>query len=209
VDAVATFLAAGGLQVGISAALPRATIRRVDELRRLLAFAARLGAHELWLSEVKPTVTSLFDEALVLEEHERREIAAFQDGWNAGIKKRGRGVLLNFLGHFEGAEHFGCNAGRKMIYVDPFGEVSPCVFAPFSLGNVRTTALAGIVADMSQRFPTEDRCFANRNWRLVAHVSRGRLPMDRAGALALLDRVDFRPPSAFNERYLALPRRRR
>jgi MoaA/NifB/PqqE/SkfB family radical SAM enzyme len=207
VNGVAAFLAAGGLHVGVSAVLSRADIRRNETVLRLLELTAGLGAHELWLSETKPAVSSLFDPELVLGEEERKGIAAFQDAWNARVKKEGRGVVLNFLGHFEGAEHFGCNAGRKMVYVDPFGDVSPCVFAPFSLGNVREQPLADILADMRLRFPTEDRCFVNRNWRLIADHAGGPLPMGRDRALALLGRVEFRPPAAFNRRYLSQPGR--
>ena len=200
VDAVSTFLAAGGLHVGISAVLPREEARP-DRIGQFLAFAATLGVHELWLSEAKPAVASLFDEALVLAEDERLAVAAFQDQWNARVRRTGRGVTLNYLGHFEGAEHFGCNAGRKMVYVDPFGEVSPCVFAPFSLGNVRDRPLAETIADMWGRFRTEDRCFMNRNWPLIADASGGALPLRREQSLAMLSKVEFGPLSAFNRRY--------
>jgi MoaA/NifB/PqqE/SkfB family radical SAM enzyme len=201
VAAVETFLKAGGLHVGISAVLSRESIRRTEVVERFLAFAQELGVHELWLSETKPVVASLFDEALVLGEDERRAIAGWQDRWNDGVRQARRGVIVNYLGHFEGAEHFGCNAGRKMLYVDPFGEVSPCVFAPFSLGNVREWPLAELIADTWGRFPTEDRCFINRNWPLVAAESGGRLPLYRDASLAMLSKVRFGQRSAFNRRY--------
>jgi len=152
--AIDTFLATEGLHVGISAVLPRATMQRPDDVERFLAFAASLGVHETWLSEVKPTVAPLWDAALVLTDDERRAIVDLQDRWNARVRGEGRGMAANYLGHFEGAETFGCNAGRKMIYVDPFGDVSPCVFTPFSLGNVRETPLADLVAEMVARFPS-------------------------------------------------------
>jgi len=201
VEAVETFLDAGGLHVGISAVLPRDEIRRPAAIERLLAFAQERGVHELWLSETKPAVAALFEDEVVLAEHERRAISGWQDWWNDRVRRAGRGVVLNYLGHFEGAEHFGCNAGRKMIYVDPFGEVSPCVFAPFSLGNVRERPLEDIVADMWGRFPTEDRCFMNRNWPLVEAEARGCLPLGRDASLAMLGKVCFGPLSEFNRRY--------
>jgi len=201
VDAIRVFLAAGGLHVGISTVLPREAIRRPDEVERLLAFADSLGVHEVWLSETKPAVADLWDAALVLTEEERQSTAAFQDRWNARVRRAQRGATLNYLGHFEGAERFGCNAGRKMVYVDPFGDVSPCVFTPFSMGNVRERPLQAILAEMGQRFPTEDRCFVNRNWALIRDVSGGALPMGRQQVLAMLDRVTFRPMSTFNGRY--------
>jgi MoaA/NifB/PqqE/SkfB family radical SAM enzyme len=202
VEAVEAFRAADGLHVGISAVLSRDAIRRAEEIDRLMAFAATLGVHEVWLSEVKPTVASLWHEDLVLSEDERRAVAAYQDRWNARVRGGRRGATLNYLGHFEGAEQFGCNAGRKMIYVDPFGEVCPCVFTPFSFGNLRDRPLATIVADLARRFPTGDRCFMNRNWPLVAALSKGRLPMAHDEAEALVDRAEFGALSAFNERHL-------
>ena len=201
VRAVETFLAVDGLHVGISAVLSREMICRWEVVERVLRFAGELGVHELWLSESKPAVGSMFEEHLVLREDERRRIAGWQDWWNARVRRAGRGVLLNYLSHFEGAEHFGCNAGRKMIYVDPFGEVSPCVFAPVTMGNVRERPLAAVIADLWSRFPTEDCCFVNRNWPLVAAASGGCLPLDRAATLAMLDRVRFGGRSAFNRRY--------
>jgi MoaA/NifB/PqqE/SkfB family radical SAM enzyme len=200
--AIDTFLETGGVHVGISAVLTRGQIRRHEEIGRLMTFAASCGVHEVWLSEAKPTVSSLWHEDHVLVDDERRAVADFQDRWNARLRSGQPGPTLNYLGHFEGAEQFGCNAGRKMVYVDPFGEVCPCVFTPFSLGNLRDRPFRDIVSEMARRFPTGDRCFMNRNWPLVAGLSGGRLPMSHGEALALLDQADFGGLSAFNTRYL-------
>ncbi len=206
IGAVEAFLATDRLHVGISAVLPRESIRRRADVRRLLEFAGSLGVHEVWLSETKPAVASLWDPALILSEDERRALATFQDEWNAGVRRHRRGVPLNYLGHFEGAEQFGCNAGRKMVYVDPFGEVSPCVFLPCSAGNVRERPLREIVAELWRRFPSEDRCFSNRNWPLVRDASNGVLPLGPEQTAAMLRNVAFRPLSAFNRRYYGRPR---
>jgi MoaA/NifB/PqqE/SkfB family radical SAM enzyme len=202
VDAVGAFQAAGGIHVGLSAVLSRDAIRRAEDVDRLMAFAATLGVHEVWLSEVKPTVASLWHDACVLADDERRTVSAYQDRWNARLREGRPGPTLNYLGHFEGAEQFGCNAGRKMVYVDPFGDVCPCVFTPFSFGNLRDRPLGAIVAEMGRRFPTGDRCFMNRNWPRVAELSGGRLPMTHGEALALVGQADFGGLSAFNQRYL-------
>ncbi len=109
-------------------------------------------------------------------------------------------MVINYLGHFEGRENFGCNAGCKMVYVDTFGEVSPCVFLPFSFGNVREGRLADILRDMRAHFPGEAGCFVNRNYRLLGTGDDGRLPLDRARTVGLLERVKFGPPAEFNRR---------
>jgi MoaA/NifB/PqqE/SkfB family radical SAM enzyme len=202
-QAIEAFLAADGVHVSISAVLSRSDIQRAEAIDRLLAFAAAQGVHEVWLSEVKPTVASLWHDRFVLADDERRAVADRQDAWNAKLRAGLPGATLNYLGHFEGAEQFGCNAGRKMVYVDPFGEVCPCVFTPFSVGNLRERPLGSIVAGMRQRFPSGDRCFMNQNWPLVATLSGGRLPMDHGAAQALVEQADFGRRSAFNERYLS------
>ncbi|MBE3072827.1 MAG: radical SAM protein [Acidobacteria bacterium] len=201
VGAIETFLVSGGLHVGISAVLSREQISRADEIDRLMGFAGTLGVHEVWLSESKPAVASLWRHECVITEDERRGVAAYQNRWNSRVRAAKRGVTLNYLGHFEGAEQFGCNAGRKMVYVDPFGDVSPCVFTSFSLGNLRDRPLLEIIDDMRLRFQTGDRCLVNRNWPLVAEVSGGVLPMGRSQSLALLDRVEFGSLSEFNRKY--------
>jgi MoaA/NifB/PqqE/SkfB family radical SAM enzyme len=201
VSAIDAFLATGRLHVGISAVLPRDALQGSGAIGRLLELAGRLGVHELWLSEAKPAVPSLWDPALVLPEEERLAVAAFQDRWNARVRREKRGVTLNYLGHFEGAGQFGCNAGRKMVYVDPFGDVGPCVFLPCSAGNVRERPLGEILGDMWRRFPSGDRCFANQNWAVLRDCSGGVLPMPPARTAAMLDRIERRPLSAFNDRY--------
>ena len=76
-----------------------------------------------------------------------------QDAHNRRSGGVADGMVVNYLGHFEGRENFGCNAGCKMVYVDTFGEVSPCVFLPFSFGNVRERPLGGDPARHARAFP--------------------------------------------------------
>jgi MoaA/NifB/PqqE/SkfB family radical SAM enzyme len=120
--AIELFKKTDGLHVGVSAVLSRDMIVR-DEVEDLLSFLSGLEVHEAWLSEAKPSVQGFWKSDLVITEAERRKLVALQDRYN-----RDGGMTVNYLGHFEGGEHFGCNAGHKMVYVDAFGEVSPCVF---------------------------------------------------------------------------------
>jgi MoaA/NifB/PqqE/SkfB family radical SAM enzyme len=175
---------------------------RQGDVHRLLSFLAGLDIDEAWLSEVKPTLGPFWRDELVVSEEERLRLAAVQDTYN-----RRPGMTVNYLGHFEGAETFGCNAGCKMVYVDAFGEVSPCVFLPLSFGNVRDRPLAEIVAEMRAAFPGQDRCFVNQNYRLLAEAG-GRLPLDRERSLELAARAAGRPSAAF-DRLLRARRARR
>ena len=193
--AVEIFRNVDGLHVGVSAVLSRDMIRQ-GRTEEFLAFLERLGVHEAWLSEVKPSVQAFWSDGQVIGEDERLGLVRLQDRYN----KRD-GMTVNYLGHFEGREHFGCNAGRKMIYVDAFGEVSPCVFTPMTLGNVRDRPLSEIVRDMRERFPSEESCFINKNYKLFQSYSRGAAPVGREDALDLLDNVKFAPPAGFFKLY--------
>ena len=189
--AIDIFRRVDGLHVSVSAVLSREMIR-TGQTEEFLAFLETLGVHEAWLSEVKPSVDAFWNDDLVIAEEDRLRLVRLQDRYN----KQG-GLTLNYLGHFEGREHFGCNAGHKMIYVDAFGEVSPCVFTPMTLGNVRERPLAEIVRDMRTRFPSEGSCFINRNYREFQARSKGRIPLPREASLELLENVTFGPPADF------------
>ncbi|MGZ5495417.1 MAG: radical SAM/SPASM domain-containing protein [Candidatus Aminicenantales bacterium] len=189
--AVEIFRNVDGLHVGVSAVLSRDMIRQ-GQTDEFLGFLEGLGIHEAWLSELKPSVQAFWNDGNVISEDERRGLVRLQDRYN----KR-NGMTVNYLGHFEGREHFGCNAGRKMIYVDAFGEVSPCVFTPMTMGNVRDRPLAQIVRDMRERFPSEESCFINKNYRSFQAHSKGAIPIAREDAFEMLENVTFAPMSKF------------
>src|SRR4030042_6764359 len=120
--AIEAFQKTDGLHVGVSAVLSREGIVR-DEAEALLLFLLGLGVDEGWLSEAKPSAPAFWQSDLVITETEREKLVALQDQYN----RDGR-IAVNYLGHFEGRDDFGCNAGHKMVYVDAFGEVGPCDF---------------------------------------------------------------------------------
>jgi MoaA/NifB/PqqE/SkfB family radical SAM enzyme len=193
--AVEIFRNVDGLHVGVSAVLSRDMIRQ-GQTDEFLGFLEGLGIHEAWLSELKPSVQAFWNDGYVISEDERVGLVRLQDRYN-----RRNGMTVNYLGHFEGREHFGCNAGRKMIYVDAFGEVSPCVFTPMTMGNVRARPLSEIVRDMRERFPSEEFCFINKNYRSFQAHSKGAIPIAREDALEMLENVTFAPMSKFFKLY--------
>ena len=191
--AIEVFKKTDGLDVGVSAVLSREMIVR-DEVEGLLSFLSGLGVQEAWLSEAKPSVQGFWKSELVITEAERRKLVALQDRSN-----RDGGITVNYLGHFEGREHFGCNAGRRMVYVDSFGEVSPCVFVPMTFGNVMERPVGDIYADMRRHFPSEESCFINRNYPLLQKHGRGQIPLGKAESEELLAEVRFGPLAKFFE----------
>ncbi len=191
VNAIRTFQEAGGLDVGVSAVLSKEIIR-CREVEEFLMFLDDLGVDEAWLSETKPATEPVWNPEVVINENERNELFLIQDRWN----REGR-MTVNYLAHFESREHFGCAAGHKMIYVDPFGEVSPCVFIPMSFGNVCEKPIRSIYEEMRRCFPTEDTCFINRNYEMLRPFGGGRLPVRREDSLKLVESVHFGPLSGF------------
>lgn len=189
--AIETFLEIGGLHVSVSAVLSRSMLER-DQVEEFLAFLRGRGVHEAWLSETKPSAQASCSRDMVITAGQHAKLVALQDRHN-----RQGGMTVNYLGHFEDAVHFGCAAGNKMVYVDAFGEVSPCVFIPMTFGNVRDRPLAGILAAMRSRFPSESCCFINANFtRLQAHA-RGTGPIETEDALRVLDEIEFGPPAEY------------
>jgi len=189
-NAIGLFQSAG-LHVGVSAVLTREMIRN-GEAETFLDFLRRLGLDEAWLSEAKPTLQAFWKPECIVSDSERRTLIEMQDRAN-----RKRGMTVNYLGHFEDAAHFGCNAGGKMIYVDAFGEVSPCVFAPMTFGNVQTESLGKIAAEMRASFAPDSACFVNANYPLFAKHYAGRIPLSPLESRSLMGDVRFGRPGRY------------
>ena len=185
----------GGLHVGVSAVLSKEMIAR-DQAEELLKFLISLGVDEAWLSETKPSVAAFWNESHVITEEDRQKLVNFQDRFN----KEGK-ITVNYLGHFEGREHFGCNAGNKMVYIDAFGEVSPCVFTPLTFGNVQEQPFQDIYREMKQRFCSQDHCFVNSSFRLFQKYFRGDAPIPYEDTLRLMQEVQFGPLAKFFKLY--------
>ncbi len=65
----------------------------------------------------------------------------------------------------------GCIAGRKYLYISPTGNVYPCPYLPYTLGNVRHADLADIIASSNiikvlERGELRGRCGACRYIRI-------------------------------------------
>ncbi len=182
---------AAGIHTGVSAVLSADMIRQ-GQVEPYLEFLQGLDIQEAWLSEMKPSAQAPDDPAGLITPDERRSLEQMQDRWN-----KSGGMTVNYLGHFEGPDHFGCNAGTKMIYIDAFGEVSPCVFAPMSFGNVREKPLAEIWSAMRERFAPGSSCFVIDSHRLLRKRVDGRLPLPPETSHELMNDVRFGAPARF------------
>jgi MoaA/NifB/PqqE/SkfB family radical SAM enzyme len=184
-----------GVHVSVSAVISREMLQG-NQVQEFLKFLIGLGVHEAWLSETKPSVEAFWNKAAVISEEDRLSLVSLQDKYN----KEGK-ITVNYLGHFEGGEHFGCNAGHKMVYIDAFGEVSPCVFTPMTFGNVRDKSLPAIFSGMKGHFPSESSCFINKNYELLKKYSKGQVPLGKEDTLEMMKEVRFSPLSEFSRLY--------
>ena len=191
--AVEIFKDIGRIHVGVSAVLSKDMIKK-NQVEEFLDFLIGMEIHEAWLSECKPSVEDFWTDDLVISEQERLKLAELQDRYN----KNGK-ITVNYLAHFEGKEHFGCNAGHKMVYVDPFGEVSPCVFIPMTFGNVGDTSIKTIFKEMRKFFPSENTCFINKNYRIIQKYFKGTAPLGIRESVKVTEEACFGPRSRFFE----------
>jgi MoaA/NifB/PqqE/SkfB family radical SAM enzyme len=180
-----------GMHVSVSSVLSRTMIRN-GEAEQLLEFLAGLGVHEAWLSEVKPSTPEGWNDEYVITEEDRLSLVRLQDRLNREDR-----ITVNYLGHFEGREHFGCTCGDKMVYVDAFGEVGPCVFVPLSHGNVMQEPLPSIYDRMRRVARPSNSCFINHNYGLIRDRFEGSLPLRGQAAREIAELASFGPPARF------------
>jgi MoaA/NifB/PqqE/SkfB family radical SAM enzyme len=193
--AIEIFKELGGIHVGVSAVLSKDMIKK-NQVEEFLNFLIGMEIHEAWLSECKPSVEDFWTDNLVISEQERLKLVDIQDRYN----KEGK-ITVNYLAHFEGKEHFGCNAGHKMVYVDPFGEVNPCVFVPMTFGNVSKASIKTIFKEMRKSFPSEDACFINKNYRIIQKYFSGTAPLGIKESVRVAEEACFGPLSRFFRLY--------
>ena len=191
--AIEIFKDVGGIHVGVSAVLSRDMIKK-NQVEEFLDFLIGMEIHEAWLSECKPSIEEFWTDDLVISEKERLNLVKLQDRYNKAGK-----ITVNYLGHFEGKEHFGCNAGHKMVYVDAFGEVSPCVFIPISFGNVSEMPIKTIFEEMRKLFPSQDTCFINKNYGIIQKYYRGTAPLGIQESVKVAEDACFGPRPRFFE----------
>jgi MoaA/NifB/PqqE/SkfB family radical SAM enzyme len=190
-NAISMFRSIPGLHVSVSAVLSPQMIKE-GTVEEFLAFLRGLDIHEAWLSEAKPSIVAYQNEETVITEEQRSALFDLQDRYN----KNG-GMTVNYLGHFEDARHFGCTAGNKMVYVDAFGDVSPCVFIPLTFGNVHQQSLTTIYTAMRALFPTESRCFINKTYEVLRRHATGDTALGPEASRRVVDEVQFGPRAEF------------
>ncbi|MEN6348704.1 MAG: radical SAM protein [Syntrophomonas sp.] len=185
----------GGIHVGVSTVLSRSMLNS-GQAEEFMGFLIKLGIHEAWLSETKPAIKPLWDQDVIITEEERHGLIRLQDRYN----KQGK-ITVNYLGHFESGDNFGCNAGHKMVYIDAFGEVSPCVFAPITFGNVSEESVQSIFEKMKESFQPHSCCFVNTNYQLFDRYFKGQYPIGEEDTIKIMKEARFGEMPEFFKRY--------
>ncbi|MGB9887383.1 MAG: radical SAM protein [Moorellales bacterium] len=165
VEGIKNCVATQGLRVGLA---PTVTRQNFHELPRLLDLARELGVDLFYAFNFVPTGRGrqMAEEDLAPSEREqflellyrtllRREIGVFCTAPQFGrfcVQKAPESVVIT--SHYTAtqgkyarivAEYVGgCGAGRCYCAVQPNGDVTPCVFLPLVIGNLRSQTLAEI-----------------------------------------------------------------
>jgi MoaA/NifB/PqqE/SkfB family radical SAM enzyme len=189
------FLNVPGLQVGASTVLSP-NLEDPALARPLLEKFQAWGLHEAWVSEAKPALMDEPSRSLDQRVHLRSAWSAFQDQWNLREK-----MTLNYLGHFEDAAHFGCNAGNKMVYIDAYGQMSPCVFVPMSFGNVHEYPVQTLFAEMRKCFPSQADCFIQQHHAQLKAAAQGTFFLNESGSKDFMRALPQGAPSPFYRKF--------
>lgn len=147
-----------------------------DRLEKLYALAAKLGIHEVRLTEPMPCgkLSDCGNETLLNPQN----IAKLRDFHRAKNRRR-KGPRVTAFNEIESPQLFGCGAGTQHFYVDANGEVCPCDFTPLSFGNAKTEDLEAIWLKMNQAMGDAPRrhCFIQKHHDLIAQVDETVRPL--------------------------------
>ena len=162
-------IANGELRTGLATTM---TQRNIDELEELIEFAIDLGVETFYAFNFIPTVraASIDNEDLTPEQRERMlkvlhyYLCEHRIAIVSSAPQLARACLsfpipegfdgLISTGHYGASEGEraktlakyigGCGAGRCYLALQPNGDVTPCVFMPVKVGNIRETPLQEI-----------------------------------------------------------------
>jgi MoaA/NifB/PqqE/SkfB family radical SAM enzyme len=126
-----------GLKVLIGGVVTHHNLR-TDKLRRLIETVNRLGAIFLLIPAV-PCGKWQGEEEMLLRDDDRGYLNRLVSEYP-----------MTATDHHVGRNAIGCPAGTELLYITPYGDVTPCPFIHVSFGNVRESPLPEIVKRMHQ-----------------------------------------------------------
>lgn len=178
-----------GLYTFINAVADRQAVV-AGEYRRIYDLARLLKIHEVRLIEPMPCGRlASGDRDRFLGPAEILELRRFHRNTN----RRGTGPKVCALNEIEAPEVFGCAAGTRHLFIDPYGEVCPCDFVPLSFGNLRWESLETVYNRMSSamRHPRR-RCFIQAHRDLVHSHADQQFPLPPKMSLHMVSQCTTR-----------------
>lgn len=125
-----------GLLVGIATCV---TKKNIDQLEDIFLRAYTMGCHEINLREYVPTIDD--DLSLLLDEEDWKKVDRLKEKYSrltrpfACIDQR----------------HMECTGGgKKIVSIDPYGNVLYCDFNPMKYGNIKDMPLKHILANINE-----------------------------------------------------------
>lgn len=137
-----------------------------EPMNRFLRFCRNLDVHEVMLLE-PIAVGGRTTTCTMLPDEDRQRLASIH---RRSLANRSA-PKVNTMPFLEGPDFFGCQAGFCFLYVSTSGEVLPCDFVPFSLGNAFETDLPVLLDRSSKCFARPSRsCLAREAAGLIGRV---------------------------------------
>lgn len=155
------------------------TVRRdflnKKDMDRYIEFVRNLGAQEIRIIEPMPTGRLIKEgETVFLREPEREFLREYHRRTN---KNKDTPKITSFM-YIEDKRLYGCGAGIQHVYIDAFGNLSPCDFTPLSFGNLQEEKFEVVYKRLRQHFSLpRDTCFILDNIEQIRSVFKGKLPL--------------------------------
>ena len=129
-----------GLLVGVST---YATTDRLNngDIDDLIHFSEELGVHEITVADIIPTGKLLRREDVILTVKDRERLVQLEKTYSSPNSRTPRVSTTSCM---KGPTGLGCIAGKRWVYVNPHGFVTPCAYIPLTFGNVRDETLQKI-----------------------------------------------------------------
>jgi MoaA/NifB/PqqE/SkfB family radical SAM enzyme len=171
-----------GMLAGISSYMTRKDLYD-GKWDKVVALAESVSAHQVFMFDAVPTGAMMNDSEARLMPEDRERLKKLTMAQNA--KPSGPAVMgQSWVNSGDG---FGCFAGFYQLYVNSFGDVTPCDFTPISFGNIREEPLQKIwdrmraSEDWGERFPEcrmQDDCFRSRTIDLIPEGTQWPVPYE-------------------------------
>lgn len=145
------------------------------DMDRYIEFVKNLGAQEIRIIEPMPTGRLIKEGKGIFLDNLERE---FLKGYHRRINKNKTMPKIASFMYIEDKNLYGCGAGIQHIYIDAFGNLSPCDFTPLSFGNLQEEDFDIPYRKLREEFSRpRDKCFVLDNMGQIRSAFKDNLPL--------------------------------